>query len=94
MLKRFYFDLVSRERVIPDRTGIEAADLEEALEEAEAALQEMRESGEAAEFDEGWSLLIRDEAGASLRKLPILVYLALTQMMMDAGELLMFITEA
>ncbi|MDR7040170.1 MULTISPECIES: DUF6894 family protein [Methylobacterium] len=94
MLKRFYFDLVCRERVIPDDTGIEAADLDEALEEAEAALQEMRRSGEASEFDEGWSLLIRDEGGAALRKLPILIYLALTQLMMDAGEVFVFFTEA
>ncbi|WP_194075127.1 DUF6894 family protein [Methylobacterium durans] len=94
MLKRFYFDLVCRERIIPDRTGIEAATVEEALEEAEAALEEMRASGETAEFDAGWCLLIRDEAGAALRKLPILMYLAFTQLIVDAGEVIVLLTEA
>ena len=46
MLKRFYFDLVKRETILSDEAGIEAADLSEALEEAEVALEELRDSGE------------------------------------------------
>ena len=40
MLKRFYFDLVNRETILPDEVGVEAADLDEALEEAASALEE------------------------------------------------------
>ncbi|WP_336491185.1 DUF6894 family protein [Methylobacterium nigriterrae] len=71
MLKRFYFDLVNRDSLIPDTDGIEAADLAEALAQAELALAEMKESGEADSFGCGWELLVRDEAGSVLRKLPI-----------------------
>ena len=71
MLKCFYFDLVKRETILSDEAGIEAADLSEALEEAEVALEEWRDSGEAAAFGDGWQMLIRDEAGAMLTKLPV-----------------------
>ena len=71
MLKRFYFDLVKQETVLVDETGIEAADLDEAQEQAEVALQELYDSDEATEFDEGWQLVIRDETGAVLKKLPV-----------------------
>ncbi|WP_336491952.1 DUF6894 family protein [Methylobacterium nigriterrae] len=70
MLKRFYFDLVRQETLIPDEIGVEAADLDEALEQAQLALAEMREDGEAVS-DEGWALLIRDEAGTLLRRLSL-----------------------
>ncbi|GEP03057.1 DUF6894 family protein [Methylobacterium oxalidis] len=71
MLKRFYFDLVKRETILVDETGIEAADLDEAEEQAEVALQELHDSEEVANFDDGWQLAIRDETGAVLRKLPV-----------------------
>ena len=85
MLKRFYFDLVNRETILPDEVGVEAADLDEALEEAASALEELRDSGEAADLGEGWQLLIRDKAGTLLRKLPIVVTVALSRLVQDAG---------
>ncbi|GEP06954.1 DUF6894 family protein [Methylobacterium oxalidis] len=71
MLKRFYFDLVKRDTVLVDEAGIEAADLDEAQEQAEVALQEFYDSGEAVDFGEGWQLVIRDGTGAVLKKLPV-----------------------
>ena len=71
LLKRFYFDLVKRETILADEAGIEAADLDEALEEAKVALEELCDSGEAADFSDGWQLLIRDEAGVTLTRLPV-----------------------
>ena len=69
MLERFYFDLVNRETILSDEAGIEAADLDEALEQAKAALEELCDSGETAEWDNGWHLRIRDETGTVLRML-------------------------
>ncbi|MER2263602.1 DUF6894 family protein [Methylobacterium oxalidis] len=71
MLKRFYFDLVKRDTVLVDETGIEAADLDEAQEQAEVALQELYDSGETLDFGEGWRLVIRDETGTVLRELSV-----------------------
>ena len=69
--KRFYFDLSKRETILADEIGSKAADLEEALKEAAAAIQELWDSGEAADVGEGWQLLIRDETGTVLRMLPV-----------------------
>jgi hypothetical protein len=71
LLKRFYFDLVHKDTVLSDDKGAEAADLQEAVELAVRGLAELSDSGEANEFDRGWTLLIRDEAGTTLEKLPV-----------------------
>ncbi|MER2267362.1 DUF6894 family protein [Methylobacterium oxalidis] len=75
MTQRFYFDLVNRETVISDPCGIEASDLEAAVVAAEAALQELRVTGEVHEFDGAWTLLIRDECGTLIQRLEIMAYL-------------------
>ena len=85
MLKHFYFDLVNQETILPDDVGVEAADLDEALEEAASALEELRDSGEAADLGEGWQMVIRDKAGRVLRKLPIVVTVALSRLAQDAS---------
>jgi hypothetical protein len=71
VLKRFYFDLVRQDTLIPDEIGVKATDLEEALEQAKIALAEMRESGEAVALGGGWEMLVRDKAGSVLRKLTL-----------------------
>ena len=71
MLMRFYFDLVNRGTTLLDEVGIEAADPDEALEQAKAALEELCDSGETAEWDNGWHLRIRDETSTVLRMLPV-----------------------
>ncbi|ACA21128.1 hypothetical protein M446_6888 [Methylobacterium sp. 4-46] len=70
-MRRFYFDLADGVTTIRDKEGVEAADLNEALEAAEAVIQEMRAKGELAHFGDGWTLSIRLEAGTVLAILPV-----------------------
>jgi hypothetical protein len=63
MTQRFHFDLTDGKATLPDRAGVLAGDLREAIEEAHEALREMRASEELDEFGEGWKLVIRDESG-------------------------------
>ena len=93
MLKRFYFDLVNRETILPDEVGVEAADLDEALEEAASALEELRDSGEAADLGEGWQLLIRDRAGTILRRLTVAASVLLSRVIQDPGGICWLLTD-
>ncbi|ACA21235.1 hypothetical protein M446_7009 (plasmid) [Methylobacterium sp. 4-46] len=61
-MQRFYFDLADGVTTIRDDVGVEAVNLDEALEEAEAVIREMRANGELAHLGDGWTLSIRAEA--------------------------------
>lgn len=69
MEDRFHFDLEDGYRVIRDDTGIEAVSLEQAVEVAKDAIQEMRESGELPSG--AWEMVIHDASGTLTRRLPI-----------------------
>ncbi|MET0430279.1 MAG: hypothetical protein ABW026_17515 [Microvirga sp.] len=71
MAARFYFELANAEVTLHDTTGVEAADLAEALIEARSVIAEMAD--EIAEEPAGppWTLLVRDEAGWLVGRLPI-----------------------
>ena len=71
MLKRFFFDLVRHDTILPDETGVEVVSLSDALEQAIRALAELCDGGEVTEFDDGWTLLIRNEAGTALETLSV-----------------------
>lgn len=71
MSPRFFFDLECGAEVIRDDEGAEAADLDQALADARSIIAEM--AGEVAEANPGepWTLIVRDEAGSTVGRLPI-----------------------
>ena len=71
MERRYYFDLMKGSTTIRDDEGVVACDIFEAIEEAAIVVEETHVSREMSEFAEGWNLIIRDEEGVELKKLPI-----------------------
>lgn len=71
MAARFYFEITNVEETIRDLEGVEAADLEEALFEARSVIAEMAEEITAGHWGPPWTLLVRDEAGWLVGRLPI-----------------------
>ena len=71
MSKRYRFDLESGPIEIQDETGVEASSLDQAIEQAVAGIAEMRASGEMPAADENWELVIRDEDGTEMKRIPV-----------------------
>lgn len=71
MLQRIFFDLQNGSSFLRDTEGVEARDIDQALVEARAVIEEMRGSKDLASADD-WHLVIRDESGATLRTLPVI----------------------
>lgn len=71
MSQRFYFDLTNGRSTIRDEKGIRISNLDEAAKCARTVIEEMRDSGEQSEDEEGWVLIIRDAAGEALMTLPV-----------------------
>jgi hypothetical protein len=71
LTQRFYFDLTNGPATIRDDEGVEASDLHEAMEEAKAVLNEMRDSADQSRRHESWTLVIRAEGGIPLTTLPL-----------------------
>lgn len=71
MAARFYFELANAEITLHDPTGVEAADLEEALFEARSVIAEMADEIADAHPGPPWTLLVRDEAGWLVGRFPI-----------------------
>ena len=69
MTNRFRFDLENGDIVIRDEIGVEADDISQAVEQALAGIDEMRASGELVTPDDLWTLVIRDEDGAELKRI-------------------------
>ncbi|MGH1573471.1 DUF6894 family protein [Methylobacterium sp. P31] len=71
MSERFYFDIESGRGTIRDDVGVESADLEQALSDARSVISEM--AGELANdvLGDAPVLVVRDEAGSSIVRLPI-----------------------
>lgn len=68
---RLYFDLSNGLSTNRDLEGVLAADLDEAIMEAQAIIGEMHVNGELSEDAEGWMLVIKDASGEALMTLPI-----------------------
>ena len=66
MSQRFHFDLTDGDEIIRDDEGVEASSHDEAIAEAQAALNEMRGTEEAVALEDGWRLVIRDESGVTV----------------------------
>ncbi|MDP4003676.1 hypothetical protein [Methylobacterium sp. NEAU K] len=71
MSARYFFDLVSGEEVIRDGEGAEAGNLDQALAEARSVIAEMADAVIEVDPDQPWTLIVRDEAGSVLGRLPI-----------------------
>ncbi|WP_457106591.1 DUF6894 family protein [Methylobacterium sp. P5_C11] len=71
MAARFYFEIASAEETIRDWEGVEASGLEEALIEARSVIAEMVEEITACRRGPPWTLLVRNEAGWLVGRLPI-----------------------
>lgn len=71
MSRRFHFDLTNGEETIRDAEGVDASGPDEAIEEAQAVLDEMCSGEGTAMRGGGWQLIIRDEDGATLKTLPL-----------------------
>ena len=71
MAEHFFFDLTDGSSMISDEDGVIAVDLDEAVTQAGAVLEEMRRSGEFSNSDEAWMLIIRDEVGRTRVTLPV-----------------------
>ena len=67
MGQRFHFDLKNGEDLISDVVGVDADGPDEAIDEARAALEDMRLNEEAPALGDGWQLIIRDDTGTTLR---------------------------
>ncbi len=71
MLRRFYFDISNNERTIADDEGVEAVDLEQALDDARIVLNQIANELGVASIDSSWTLIIRDQTGAALAHVPM-----------------------
>ena len=71
MSQRFHFDLTNGEEFIRDTEGIDARGPHEAIEEAQAALADMRGNEETPASGDGWQLVIRDESGVTLKAISL-----------------------
>jgi len=71
MLRRFFFDVDNGQETIRDDDGVEAADLEEALAEARRVISEMADELGATDIDNAWTLVVRDETGLPVARVPI-----------------------
>jgi len=64
---RLYFHLRDKDELLPDRHGVEVADLQQAQALAIRTIKELRqEDPSTARHWSGWTLTIADESGAVL----------------------------
>ena len=65
-MERYYFHLVNGHEIVPDRVGVEAADLAAARNEAMAAIHEFRRDSPAATGWDGWRIEVTDASGTTV----------------------------
>ncbi len=70
-MPRYFFDIVTDTGIVRDDTGVEAADNDEVLDQAWGVISELTADNDIPEVDNVWTLIIRDEAGAVVGKLPL-----------------------
>lgn len=71
MSKRFFFDVSDGEEFIADKAGAEAATLDQAIAEARSVIAETADEVVGSDPDRHWTLIVRDEAGSIVERLPI-----------------------
>lgn len=80
MLRRFYFDVGNGQDAIRDEEGVEAEDLQQALADAYDLIVEMADDLGAAELNNPWTLIMRDETGLTVAHVPIGLFSSLHRM--------------
>lgn len=68
---RFYFDFENGREKICDDEGVEADDLDQALEDAQSAIQEIAQELKDGALGDEPMLIVRDENGSSVARLPV-----------------------
>lgn len=71
MLKRFFFDVINDESIIVDEQGVDAANLEQALDDAKIVLGQIADELGASSIKDSWTLVIRDQSGMTVAHIPI-----------------------
>lgn len=71
MLRRFYFDVGNDQEAIRDEEGVQAEDLKQALADAYDVISEMADDLGAADLNNSWTLIVRDETGLMVAHVPI-----------------------
>ena len=71
MSQRFHFDLTNGQELLRDDEGVDASGPKEAIEEAQALLDEMRGGVETEMPESGWQLIVRDESGMTLKAISL-----------------------
>ena len=71
MIQRYFYDLTNGDDHVRDTEGVVASGPDEAIEEARAAVADMRSNEEAPVPAEGWQLLIRDASGATVKAISL-----------------------
>lgn len=71
MTKRFYFDVEDGQETIRDEEGVGANDLDQALADARSVIREMADELATKGLSGAAVLVIRDETGAAVARLPI-----------------------
>jgi hypothetical protein len=70
-MKRFYFDIEKIQIIVRDDIGVESSNLDLALDEARSVIQEMVDEVAPGHPGEMLVLVVRDESGSSVARLPI-----------------------
>jgi hypothetical protein len=68
---RFYFDFENGFETIRDDAGVEADDLDQALDDAQSVIQEMAHEFKDGALGDAPVLVMRDETGSPVARLPI-----------------------
>lgn len=71
MTKRFYFDVEDGQETVRDEEGVGANDLDQALADARSVIREMADELATKGLSGAAVLVIRDETGAAVARLPI-----------------------
>jgi hypothetical protein len=71
MTALFFFDLVCGDEVIRDDEGVEARDLDQALDEARSVIAEMADEVNKANLGKPWELIVRNDTGVIVGRLSI-----------------------
>ena len=71
MSQRFYFDLTNDDDHMRDEEGVVASGPDEAIEEAQAALEDMLCDAGAFVLADSWQMVIRDGSGVMLKAIAL-----------------------
>lgn len=71
MPPHFFFDVSNGEETLFDEVGIEAMSLDDVLAEARSVIVEMADEVIGTDPDRRWAMIVRDETGSPVGRLPV-----------------------